>query len=98
LPSRSGRPDTSAEYSEFVSAARDLGPLEEVLGHRFSSRALLEQAVAHRSWANEQKGGAGPDNEKLEFLGDAVLALAVGHQLIETYTRRAGWSPGCSAG
>jgi len=38
--------------------------------------------LTHRSYANEQRGETSVDNERLEFLGDAVLDLAVGHQLL----------------
>jgi len=49
--------------------------LLERLGHRFADPALLELAITHRSLANEQ--GLGEHNERLEFLGDAVLGLIV---------------------
>jgi len=53
------------------------------LGHAFSEPALLEQALAHRSWCGEQ-GGA-PSNERLEFLGDAVLGLVVAEHTYRRY-------------
>lgn len=65
--------------------ARDLGVLEEVLGHRFANRDLLITALTHRSYANEHRAEGRKDNEKLEFLGDAVLDLTVGHMLMERY-------------
>jgi ribonuclease-3 len=46
------------------------------LGHTFADISLLQHALAHRSWCGEQEGGA-PSNERLEFLGDAVLGLVV---------------------
>lgn len=55
--------------------------LEERIGHRFSDRELLAQALTHRSFANESRDPAIADNERLEFLGDAVLGLVVGHAL-----------------
>jgi len=45
------------------------------LEHRFAHPGLLEQALSHRSWCSEQ--GGMPSNERLEYLGDAVLGLAV---------------------
>lgn len=48
----------------------DLAPLQDRLGHRFATPALLERALTHKSF------GA-PHNERLEFLGDAVLSAAV---------------------
>jgi ribonuclease-3 len=62
----------------------DLLELEKTLGHEFSRPELLQRALTHRSLANEQAVAIGssevpeaPDNERLEFLGDAVLGLVV---------------------
>lgn len=49
--------------------------LAERLGHELASPSLLQQALSHRSWCAEQ--GGQPSNERLEFLGDAVLGLVV---------------------
>ncbi|MFO8075134.1 MAG: ribonuclease III [Actinomycetota bacterium] len=49
--------------------------LEHALGVRFADGALLDLALAHRSWAFE--AGGQPTNERLEFLGDAVLGLVI---------------------
>jgi len=62
------------------------GVLEGRLGYVFTRRELLELALVHRSSA-----AAGKNNEKLEFLGDAVLDLAVSDLLME---RRAGANEG----
>jgi ribonuclease-3 len=59
-----------------------LAGLEDSLGYRFKDRALLEQALAHGSWARE-KGKK--DNERLEFLGDAVLGLAASDMLMSRF-------------
>lgn len=56
-------------------------PLEEVLGYRFENPELLEQALTHSSYANEKLGGALECNERLEFLGDAVLGMVVADHL-----------------
>lgn len=53
---------------------RDLAEAEEALGYSFRDRELLKTGLTHSSWANAH-GGA--DNERLEFLGDAVLELIV---------------------
>ncbi len=45
------------------------------IGHLFADPDLLHQALSHRSWCGEQDGA--PSNERLEFLGDAVLGLVV---------------------
>ena len=60
----------------------DLPVLEGYLGHTFSDRSLLANALRHRSFVNERAQNL-PDNERLEFLGDAVLQLAVTHLLME---------------
>ena len=60
--------------------------LEGVLGYTFRDGGLLERALRHASWCNEQHGSDHPeDNERLEFLGDAVLALVVGDRLMTRY-------------
>jgi ribonuclease-3 len=57
--------------------------LEAALGHHFKDAALLGRALTHPSFANET--GAGDSNERLEFLGDAVLGLVVAHLLYEAH-------------
>lgn len=58
------------------------GKLENDLGHKFADRQLLARALTHRSWAHEHAGEERPlDNERLEFIGDSVLGLAVAEQL-----------------
>lgn len=65
-----------------------IGELEAALGHKFRVPDLLERALTHRSLAKEQAArdpmketGAAGDNERLEFLGDAVLGLVVAEAL-----------------
>ncbi len=53
----------------------DLSELPARLGHDFRDPALLRRALSHRSWCAEV--GGQPSNERLEFLGDAVLGLVV---------------------
>jgi ribonuclease-3 len=60
-----------------------LDNLEETVGHQFASRALLEQALTHSSFASENTGAQ--DNEKLEFLGDSVLQLVSSRELFERF-------------
>ena len=58
------------------SATEDpLAPLEAILGYTFSQRPLLVDALTHRSYLNEAGRHGAVSNERLEFLGDAVLAL-----------------------
>jgi ribonuclease-3 len=63
----------------------DYSTLEAVLGYTFRERGLLEQALRHASWCNEHSAAGLEDNERLEFLGDAVLDLVVGHKLMTRY-------------
>ncbi|MFO8072866.1 MAG: ribonuclease III [Polyangia bacterium] len=58
----------------------ELEELTERLGFRFSDERLLAQALVHRSYCNEHAGSA-PHNERLEFLGDAVLDLVIAEAL-----------------
>ena len=57
--------------------------LADRLGHVFAYPVLLEQALAHRSWCSEH--GARESNERLEFLGDAVLGLIVADHTFRMY-------------
>jgi ribonuclease-3 len=61
-----------------------MNSLETRLGYKFKSPALLVRALTHKSYANELKNHA-EHNEKLEFLGDAVLDLVVGEFLYEKF-------------
>ncbi|MEE8312596.1 MAG: ribonuclease III [Candidatus Binatia bacterium] len=63
-------------------STRDLSELERVLGHRFEDASLLERALVHGS----ARGELGlDDNETYEFLGDAVLDLAIAHILMHRH-------------
>lgn len=63
----------------------DYSTLEAMLGYAFRDRARLQQALRHASWCNEHPAEKLEDNERLEFLGDAVLDLVVGHKLMTRY-------------
>jgi len=67
-----------------------LQALSRRLGYAFRDLTLLDQALCHSSYAHEHPE-AGPSNELLEFLGDAVLALTVSHLLLSAF-------PGSSEG
>ena len=54
---------------------KNLRELEEIIGYKFKNRYYLEQAMTHSSYANEKNLGKLGCNERLEFLGDAVLEL-----------------------
>jgi ribonuclease III len=61
--------------------------LEERLGHRFADGRLLHEALTHRSYVNETSVPDVRDNERLEFLGDAVIDLVVSEELMRRYPR-----------
>lgn len=58
---------------------------QETLVYRFQDAKLLEEALRHSSYVNEQLDPEMRDNERMEFLGDAVLNLVVGHLLMKDY-------------
>lgn len=62
---------------------REFSALEERLGHRFSDVEILRRALAHRSWCAEHPGEV--SNERLEFLGDAVLGMIVTDHVFSDY-------------
>lgn len=66
----------------------DLAPLETILGHRFADAKLLLEAVTHAS-AHTAARAKAPNYQRLEFLGDRVLALVVAEMLIETFPNEA---------
>jgi ribonuclease-3 len=59
----------------------DLSGLENILGYEFHNKKLLETSVTHSSYAHEAGLGAAADNERLEFLGDAVLGMVISNIL-----------------
>jgi ribonuclease-3 len=62
--------------------------LEARLGHSFRNAALCETALTHTSWVNEAGQPERSDNERLEFLGDAVLDLVVSDLLMRRFPDR----------
>ncbi|MEE8414645.1 MAG: ribonuclease III [Desulfobacterales bacterium] len=63
----------------------DFSELEKKLAHKFRDRRFIFEALCHRSFVNEQFDPDLRDNERLEFLGDAVLNLVIGHMLMQYY-------------
>ncbi|MDO8418430.1 MAG: ribonuclease III [Rubrivivax sp.] len=57
----------------------DLSALQQRIGHRFAQPQLLQRSVTHRSWGADH-------NERLEFLGDAVLSLAISSLLFDRFS------------
>jgi len=66
----------------------NLKNLENSIAYTFKDRKLLKQALSHSSYANEKRLGKLGSNERLEFLGDAVLELISSEYFFEKYNRR----------
>lgn len=58
---------------------------EKKLGYSFKNRHFLKRSLTHKSYTNEWKRPASEHNERTEFLGDAVLELAISHLLMEQF-------------
>lgn len=83
----SPNPETDGQVPPpvFLSQVRDSAELQEILGYQFRDIGLLKLALTHPSVAHEQ-GRAVKHNQRLEFLGDAVLGLALTRELYEKFT------------
>jgi len=68
-----------------ASEKEDIDILIKKLGHRFNRPEFLEEAFRHSSYVNELGDSGLDDNERMEFLGDAVLDLAISHILMELF-------------
>jgi ribonuclease-3 len=68
-----------------VARPRDQEELQGSIEYIFRGQALLREALTHSSYAHEKKGPVERDNERLEFLGDAVFGLAAAHYLSEQF-------------
>ncbi|MCG5253065.1 ribonuclease III [Brevibacillus gelatini] len=70
-----------------VVRVMNFAQLQEKIGFRFRDESILRQAFTHSSYVNEQRGKRISDNERLEFLGDAVLELTVSQFLYKTFPK-----------
>jgi ribonuclease III len=75
------REDSKASQTIF----RDLKELEEILGVTFADKGLLQQSLVHRSFLNENPDFPLGSNERLEFLGDAILGFVVAKYAYSRY-------------
>jgi ribonuclease-3 len=73
------------ERTESLFLETGLSRLEDRLGYTFHNPELLVRAFCHASYVNEQVDGDLEDNERLEFLGDAVLDLVISHLLMRYF-------------
>lgn len=65
----------------------DIKSFQNTFNIEFNDEQLWKQAFTHSSYANEHRGNKVVDNERLEFLGDAVLELTISHYLYDTYEK-----------
>jgi ribonuclease III len=63
----------------------DISEFQKLLGVSFSDLSLLEQALTHSSYVNEKPGAVQGSNERLEFLGDAVLGLVITERIYHDF-------------
>ncbi len=64
---------------------KDLAKLEKIIGVKFKNKDLLKQSMVHRSYLNEHPEFRLPHNERMEFLGDAVLEIIVTEHLFHNF-------------
>lgn len=69
-----------------MNARYDHKQLESTIGFKFNSPAILEQALIHSSYVNEAPDNTLVSNERLEFLGDAVLGLWITERIFKVYS------------
>lgn len=67
---------------------KDFTDFENKIGMVFNNKSLLKQSLTHRSYLNENRDIRSGHNERLEFLGDAVLELIITHFLYEKYPEK----------
>jgi ribonuclease-3 len=82
---RGGDATEGGGASERSPPADPVATLEERLGVRLADRMRALAALTHKSWVNEHRDEPAEDNERLEFLGDAVVDLLVSHRLMERF-------------
>jgi len=62
-----------------------LNQFQEMIHYHFRDKNLLDTALTHRSFVNENPSLACHDNERLEFLGDAILELCISDMLMKKF-------------
>ncbi len=76
-------------YCSSLVTAMDIPAIEQALGLCFDNKELLQRALTHRSYLNENRDYPFGDNERLEFLGDAVLDFMIGEYLFHRFPDQA---------
>src|SRR6266540_3641550 len=67
------------------ATAEILSGFQQRLGYTFRDTDLLERALTHKSFSNENRDYRSPNNERLEFLGDAVLGFVIGELIYRSF-------------
>ena len=67
---------------------KDSEELLKKIGYKFKNKMYLKEALTHRSYSNETERGKRFNNEKLEFLGDAILNLITTEYIYELYEKK----------
>ena len=72
-----------------MAIGKEITELEKVIEYKFNDISILENALTHSSYANEQKtrGINYPSNERLEFLGDAILQIVISEYLYKSFPK-----------
>ncbi len=72
-----------------MAIGKDIIELQQIIGYEFSDISYLESALTHASYTNEQRsrGITAQSNERLEFLGDAVLQIVISEYLYSNFKR-----------
>ena len=68
-----------------MNSLKNFEELEEIIDYHFKDKKLLRMALTHSSYANEHRMKRVENNERVEFLGDAVLELIISDYLFHTY-------------
>ena len=68
-----------------MSLVNDIEEFQDIIGYQFVDLRLLERALTHSSYANEHRLSKFENNERLEFLGDAVLEIITSEFLFRKY-------------
>ncbi len=70
-----------------MAQGRDAEDFQDIIGYQFVDDKLLKQALTHSSYANEHRMSKFENNERLEFLGDAVLEIVTSEYLFRKYDK-----------
>ncbi len=65
--------------------SKEINAFENIINYKFSNQETLEKALTHSSYSNEDKSYSKTNNERLEFLGDAVLSISVSRFIFDKF-------------